>query len=758
MSDLPETLVRKLVEKYRNRYQTAKPDALKLEVRDDSELDKANFDGDYDALWEAVKAGIRAEPKPVVGAEGNVRSGSGGSVREEKEFIPDPWQPSDNELLTAPYRFAALSPYVSNLADDERETSLARPKNGLFSAVLDVTWAIETPILIGDRHGEDAPDAPFRLGDDWAIPGATLRGTIRSVLETAAFGRLFQTNRHRRFALRDFDHPYYRDFIKKAVNGLKAGWLTQTTDGPAIQPCDWGYLRIEDLIGSDADNDIKAWASKDRAGKYGASDWQSKDAFTATRSFAYVETDKSGRKIYKAGSGKTGVAVYSGRIPGGRGGKPKKRFEYVFFDTAQAAVLLSEAAWETFELLNCKPSKNKREPDGAWADLIKPYKAGGKVPVFYMGDLARNDSDPDFSFGLTRLYRRPHRFSVGDLLERTRPDGMPDAKSAHLPGVETFAGGDRSLRLRPDFVEHLFGYVYEPDELEFGQSAVVKRPEYHRPSSTSRKGRVAFGFARAASGSVFRPWPDQAIATIMGAPKPSFAPFYTVGAEKDYSSEHARLAGRKRYIARYVEGDAKAELRAALEGQIDTPEKRRNTKVQSRLQFLAPDKGAAFTSRIKLRNVSASELGAVLWALTFGGDRDARHLIGRGKPFGAGQCRVAAIALHIRPIGVIAEETVNWRHEDGREGIGAWLDAFEARIVELAGLPPGRAFASREGVRDLLAAARPRGWKAPKSSYLPYEKPGQGGQAQDFSHLRKKTGAGAAKIAGTKPPYRLLEP
>ena len=57
-----------------------------------------------------------------------------------------------------------------------------------------------------------------------------------------------------------------------------------------------------------------------------------------------------------------------------------------------------------------------------------------------------------------------------------------------------------------------------------------------------------------------------------------------------------------------------------------------------------------FESCIRLFNVTAVELGAVLWALTFGGKPDKyRHMIGRAKSFGAGQVRVAAAKLCVEP-------------------------------------------------------------------------------------------------------------
>ena len=53
-----------------------------------------------------------------------------------------------------------------------------------------------------------------------------------------------------------------------------------------------------------------------------------------------------------------------------------------------------------------------------------------------------------------------------------------------------------------------------------------------------------------------------------------------------------------------------------------------------------------FSSRIRLHNVTAEEIGLVLYALGHGGDpkKPYRHQIGRAKPYGAGE-----VARRLRP-------------------------------------------------------------------------------------------------------------
>ncbi|BAQ71292.1 hypothetical protein NHU_04172 [Rhodovulum sulfidophilum] len=716
MPDISKNLIAELVAYARTRRTASRIDDLKEEVLNHA-FDNLGFDGEEEALWAKVRAGAKAKSAP-------------------------PWDPrTDADLATAPFRFVPMNETVSRLPPDSL-TPHDKPLPGHMSCILDVDWRVETPLLIGELDGDVV--MPFRLGDDYAIPGATLRGAIRAVVEALAFGRLFQTNRHKRFALRDFAHPSYGTFMTQSQGdpGLQAGWLTLVDGEPHITPCEWGYVKIDSLPGN-----TDRWVTQNRHAKYRhvGSDWKGPGAFTRPRMFEFRGTEKD-RNLYSEGRvGTPGHYVFSGKLPGG-GGK-KKLFEYVFFETAARPVPLADGVWDTFVTTNSKPSQNKRVADGAWKEFESSYKQGGRVPVFFVGDLARNAADETFSFGLTRLYRIPHRDSIGEVLLRSGQDHRPAEKLSLKKGGKA----EETLELRPDFVENLFGYVYEPKDLEFGHGKLTRAPDYTPPGSVARKGRVAFEFARPVSDARFRLWPESGpVETAMGAPKPAFAPFYLVGAEKDYSRDGARLAGRKRYIARYRAGqDApSAPLKEALAGQISDG---MSKDMKARLRFLAPDPAgpSVFRGRIRCHNVSRAELGALLWALTFGGDRQARHLIGRGRPFGAGQIAAQAITLRIRPnlAPRDAAETVEWTEAHGRDRLTPWLEAFEALMEETV-----RGWKTSAQVQALLRIARPRGWAEQGTTYLPYQPAGER-QAEHFARLRKVCGPGAIRA-----PDRLLPP
>jgi CRISPR-associated protein (TIGR03986 family) len=272
-------------------------------------------------------------------------------------------------------------------------------------------------------------------------------------------------------------------------------------------------------------------------------------------------------------------------------------------------------------------------------------------------------------FGLTRFFKIAHKYSIGDVLDRESVHKLPDP-----------------MDFTPDMVEALFGYVLEKSDF---------KPD--SAQSEARKGRVAFGFAKLVNAEDATEGP--VIETIMGAPRASFAPFYLRGRYKDYSDLDTRLAGRKRYIPRFRRedlADAPQNLVKSLKHQIERlnrdPASLRD--VISRLSFLQHrTKGGEllFRSEIRLHNVSAVELGLLLWVLTHGGDpsKPYRHQIGRGKPFGAGQTRVENLRLALRPNDAAAQARLIAIDPQGGEGWTRdgldpkpFLRAFEAYMAK----------------------------------------------------------------------------
>lgn len=741
---------------------------------------------------------IEAEiEKLVAKRQGKASSASsGGRQAPSRGKVSTP--PSKPEVTDqAPYRFVRLNEHVVAPPEDTAMLALDEPLKGGFCGHIEIELVAETPLLIGkqEQDGGNA-DGPLRLGDDgpYAVPGASLRGMLRSQMEALFYARMGprSVNRHHRYGVRDFKHPLFaedkdggsdRNTESSSVldsDKVHAGWLHR--DGERclwVTPCkDWGQIAVDDLITYHPINnhakDRQHWLGKSLLKKYEAAGMaqnnnkdKDKDKDKTVRfdsEWCLRPVDrtkgpyKNSSKPYEIDpSGPhSGVLVFSGKAPGQNS---RKKFEYVFFNDAQAEpVPLRADVAETFERIHSRPGRNRYEPQGSWKDWQSTLEAGGAVPVFYVGDLA--DQSPDtFALGLTRLFKVPHRHSVGEVLDRT---------PAHALNAES------PDDLRPDFVENLFGYVYEAADLGLDPQAGGS------PQDLAHKGRLAFGFLTCPGAAAA---PGMPVETVMMGPRASFAPYYLAGTWKDYSAADTRLAGRKRYPVRF-RTDGPREAGTAIEAQLkDQVQPDQSNDIKSRLRFLYPKAGGElrFTGRIRFHNVSAAELGAVLWALTHGGaaGKPFRHQLGRARPFGAGQVRLDRLGLHLRPNDEAARGLIRGAEDrelatdDGRDGYvdpaarQPDLDApvslrpFLQAITTFMRRQPGLdRWPRTPEVLELLGTADPALGAAEaqeqhggpsKLSYMPLQR---------FAELKDYVALKANLPPGWKPalPRRLLEP
>ncbi len=720
------------------------------------EIEDEHVDAAIDEALARAREPVRSPPPDRVAAGHNRRR-------------PRPPLGANDEQLSAPYRFVVLNETVVGPQPETRDGSRMKPIPGGFCGHIEVEWAAETPLLVGAEMGtgDDAYAGPMRLGASgpYILPGTTLRGMVRAAAEIVAHGRLSQVNRHHRYGLRDFEHPAYRETDKQENrldwSQVGSGWLARQPMTPderrsspngsdyVLTPCDKRLIFIWQMPGAPALTDLRRsgehqvdWLKKSLADKleatgYSAEKKRRQVIYDFTKAFGFVDDPSQEHHVKSDKSGTLrATLVFSGRSPTMDGlsaqavldqraehkaGNFKKR-ECVFVDRPGAPkIRLTDQQFRQFELVHCKPSKNKPEPDGSYAVLKPTLDSGRRIPVFYTGD----PHGSDFNMGLTRLFKIGHRYTVEDVLNRS---------AAHRIGA----------RFAPDFVETLFGYVYEPDE-------VAQKPDTSvDPGSVSRKGRVSFGFARldpttpAVETALVRP--------VMMGPRASYAPFYLRGRHKDWSADDARLAGRKRYFPRFprpVATDARTDVQQAILDQLGELQGNQNEKTRSAMKLLASQdsRELVFKGEIRLHNVTAAELGALLWVLTHGGDRHKpfRHMIGRAKTVGAGQVRTRALRLRLVGNDGVADGILNQDLEE-------WEKLVEGNDLETGWLREGHSMAPFLRAFEACMRASVSKWPdvQPVREWLAVCDPAQGrkialeGRAnyrplKEFAALRKAT-------------------
>ena len=249
---------------------------------------------------------------------------------------------------------------------------------------------------------------------------------------------------------------------------------------------------------------------------------------------------------------------------------------------------------------------------------------------------------------------------------------------------------------------------------------------------------------------------------MQSAPRASFSPFYLKPSqpglkdgEADYSAaKPPRLAGRKRYLPREVKPDPEnmlSKINMMGQRQLDAIRKSSrgrdpSAEIQSHLRFLVPtdpSKLLVFKGEIKLHNVTAAELGAVVFAMTHGGDprKPYRHMVGRAKPFGAGQTRLRSLSLVAEAncgVAVKPPELDELLSPDTRTGfcppdskasLKPFLKAFGVHMRAQPGL---KAFPNLPAVLEFLGVSDPANGAAleAKLDYMPLA---------NFNQIRKAT-------------------
>ena len=231
-----------------------------------------------------------------------------------------------------------------------------------------------------------------------------------------------------------------------------------------------------------------------------------------------------------------------------------------------------------------------------WQKIQKP------IPVFFTGG-----STSPGSLGLAQMHRISANLSIHDALK--------NHGSAHFDS-------------RLDLPEAMFGHVSDKIGL---------------------RGRVSFETLCATH---IPDVPRSTQTTVLGSPRPSFYPNYLEQHQSDdegrveryntWLNPKARLRGRKLYPVRPDKSKPTADL-----GKLPPP-----PTAEVAVHFKPLPSGSRFCGRVHVHNLRPVEIGALIWALTWGEphreDSSYRHHIGMAKPFGFGCVRIKILGSSLR--------------------------------------------------------------------------------------------------------------
>ncbi len=584
--------------------------------------------------------------------------------------------------VTAPFQFARI-PRAVWFPEWGHLVSHDVPFADGYSGTIDIEIEAMTPLLIGgerragkkpldrnqnprteeERNGKEGEVWPVQLPDGtYAIPGSSLQGMIRNILEIACFGQLGPWVDKRRFGIRDISpnetgKAVYASRMTGRVAGVitpktKAGWLQLLKSGKVkITPCDFARIdspNIAILAAGQAAQNLKAVLTGATNAK------QRYDAFlntpherTPNKARLRVSvtlqapTDAAhscGPIWYRhctAGGTQAGQLVFTGKPSAGDQAR-RKHYEFVFFDKPTATdILIEDDIWRDFQLIHEPPKGSGEKVNPNWSYWKPDFEAGSRIPIFYLENVDQTDKTElgtVAAMGTAFMFKLTHKSDTHQMLENSS-ERHCDKLGYDLPSLIFGGSGDgsdnawfaKSLKRRASF-----------------ESAEATLPPSKQGPETSNK-------------------------TVLLGPKPSYFPIY-VRQPVEVTQPYASYTPVKRRItdpndaalARYHPELSGAKVwpspvdHSVKSGSLPGLPQGASNNVAVKLNLL-PEK-TKFTTRLHVHNLRKVELGALLWALTVGdkvalaGEKSGlRHRLGMAKPYGMGSVRIAIKDVELIP-------------------------------------------------------------------------------------------------------------
>ena len=595
--------------------------------------------------------------------------------------------------ISLPYNFVSLPDVVLHAEELPDRTYF---NTGRKTGVITCSLTALSPVFVaGEQKGEF-----FHHGnpDDPVIPGSSLRGMIRSIVQVITWSKLQPVTKKKMF-LRDLKNPEdYMDFFK---NGVHAGFLRKKGGGYELEPCIFFKVSHDQMLGALKSNETD---QIDKDLKRNVDEWKENgrpladelktiilDWRTSTNTLSdelktklspwlkerakWLE-ERAKRKFFPVDPKKEGINTYPGwdyqnktvwiqtnivgevtsfafvtpTNPAGwiqgilvmTGWMKGKKHEYVFVEDTTATPFTEPYITELVQELESDDQITDWQKHAFDKDKPKPQARREKglirkdEPVFFIMD----EKIVRF-LGRARLFRLPYGKAPYELLPETHRDTE-----------------------QIDMTEAIFGFV-EKDKAG------------KKPKSYAVKGRVSFSDARYEPQESVSLWlHTEAFAPkILAAPKPASYTTYlqqpqsqgnaatahgNVSPLKKYSSGDAQLRGQKFYWhqVKVTGGQVKPlgydELKlldkkpnfdqcvnplAPGNHAIFLPETE-VTNFDQRVKPLAP--GVKFSFSVRFDNLTDNELGALLWALTLPGTEHlaSAHKLGMGKAIGMGSVKI----------------------------------------------------------------------------------------------------------------------
>ncbi|MGH8884229.1 MAG: TIGR03986 family type III CRISPR-associated RAMP protein [Egibacteraceae bacterium] len=572
------------------------------------------------------------------------------------EHLPHHVNPPDGRTATAPYNFVPLPQQVllaERVVTGEPWKAHDRWLPGTHSGWIDLQIETLTPLFVRgpvlrQEGGWDKREARLRP-EPWttadgrpAIPGSSLRGMLRTLVEILAFATITPVSDAKPFfrtvSADRLGIAYRNRVLQNGKSKPEGGFLRRRGEGWVVEPAmvlrvphrkhaqGFGYRQHPSYHPDWALQHQQCWVQRDGE---------------------RVTAIEIGAKRPKGDGWAEGTLVLTGSAP-------NKEAEFVFLaNRAAKPAEVPDEVWERFhddDQISQWQEKGfpEHEPAGGRRRAAGHLRDG--EPVFFL----RESADQVRFLGRAQMFRFPYDRSMADL--------VPPA----LRGAEL------------DVAEAVFGRV---------------RKDRNDPLPTV-KGRV---FVEDAVGvSHRRGWfePDL-VPQILSSPKPTTFPHYLTQDGRQpkealttyLAGDETTIRGHKLYWHRWGEDEL-----ADVCDRSQSPRSSQHTVIRP------VRAGVTFEGRVRFENLSDVELGALLAALRL--PSGCAHKLGMAKPLGLGSVRITP-ALHLvdRAARYRSWSDTGQRPDQDAAVEAHCVDAFVAAVLAHAGTSQEATLEEQEGLR-----------------------------------------------------------
>ena len=490
-------------------------------------------------------------------------------------------------MIKAPFNFVPLNekPY---LADWAGHISQDIPFEDGISGTIKLKIETKTPTFVGDEVKEDnTQTCEFCHVTDqngrkqYFIPGTSIKGMIRNVMEILSFGKMTQVQ-NQSFGIRELDGrkadgQFYHQKVK--ASKVHCGWLRYEKGKYLLKDCGYPWRistkEIDELFPRIGLTDFitKEENFKTDGTKKSDENRTAHKKYELFHKAGYADSELTGEFM----NNELGTIVFTGQ-PGARKDENQsgKFKEFIFPVKADAKTIeVSEYTFKSFESVHQNSvdyvglKKKENEKESQIDCYRSKLRAEKEIPIFF----TYFDDGTIDSMGLAYMYKYPAFNSVYN--------GIPEPLLSNVGH---------------DLCECVFGYIGKEESL---------------------KGRIQFSSAMLTSDVVF--CEDTKLA--LAKPHPSYYPLY-LGNGQTWNTESVRIAGRKRY---------------PVKNTIS-----RNEGTDNMTRIIRPLKQeATFEGTIRFHNLRPIEVGALLSSIDFCQHEECFHSIGQGKPLGYGKVKLS---------------------------------------------------------------------------------------------------------------------